>query len=53
MDQNIHKDTYNVNKCCSLEVSINQRILKKIIKNVSTKILGSTTVFNIDDTKTF
>ncbi len=49
------KDIYNVtqkisilNKCCSFELSINQRILKKSI-TVSTKILSSTTIFNTDN----
>jgi len=34
------------NKCCSFELSIHQRILKKWI-TVSAKLLSSTTVFNI------
>ncbi len=36
------------NKCCSFELSIHQRILK-IMYHISTKILSSTTVFNIDN----
>ncbi|MDN8907574.1 hypothetical protein Q0O77_14770, partial [Staphylococcus aureus] len=40
------------NKCCSFELSIHQRILKKST-TVSTKILSSTTVFNIDNNMTF
>ncbi len=37
-------------KCCSVELSVHQRILKKCIM-VSTKILSGTTVFNMDDNK--
>ncbi len=35
------------------DVSIHQRILKKIIVMDSIKILGSTSVFNIDNNNTF
>ncbi len=38
------------NKCCSFEISINQRTLK-IFTTVSTNILSSTSVFNIDNMK--
>ncbi len=38
---------YVSNKCCSFELFIYQRNLKKCI-TVSTKILSSITVFNID-----
>ncbi len=37
------------NKCCSLELSINQRILKKKMYQFPQNILGSTTDFNIDN----
>ncbi len=37
------------NKCCSLELSIHLWILKNKMYHVSTKILSSTTVFNIDN----
>jgi len=39
------------NEFCSFKISINQRILKKKIIMVSTKVLISTTVFNMDDNK--
>jgi len=34
-------------KCCSFELSINQKILKE--SSISTKILSNTSVFNIDN----
>jgi len=39
-----------LNKCCSFELSSYQRILRTMI-TASTKILSSTTVFNIDSKK--
>jgi len=44
----VTKDS-NTNKCCYFELSTNQRMKKCIM--VSTKILSSTTVFNIDNNK--
>jgi len=46
------KDMYTVtkvlNKCCSFELSIHQRILKNNASRFSTKIWSSMTVFNTD-----
>ncbi len=39
------------NKCGTFECAIHQKILKKTLIMVSTKILSSTTVLNIDNTK--
>jgi len=41
------------NKCCSFELSIHRRIIQKCRLSVSTKILSSITVFNIDNNKKF
>ncbi len=40
-----------ISKCCSFELYIHQIIFKKKCMRVSTKILSSTTVFNIDNNK--
>ncbi len=42
--------TFIIHKCCSFELSIHQRILKKC-RTISANILSSTTVFNIDNNK--
>ncbi len=50
-------DIYNVtkisisNECCSFELFVHQRILKNKCIMVSTNILSSTTVFDIDNNK--